>query len=45
MNIEEKSFTEAMTRAGDRLFHMQVAENDRGTQAAVTCRGTSLQSS
>jgi len=31
MNIEEKSFTEAMTRAGDRLFHMQVAENDRGT--------------
>jgi D-psicose/D-tagatose/L-ribulose 3-epimerase len=31
MNIEEKSFTEAMTSAGDRLFHMQVAENDRGT--------------
>jgi len=31
MNIEEKSFTEAMASAGDRLFHMQVAENDRGT--------------
>ena len=31
MNIEEKSFTAAMTSAGDRLFHMQVAENDRGT--------------
>jgi D-psicose/D-tagatose/L-ribulose 3-epimerase len=31
MNIEEKSFTGAMTSAGDRLFHMQVAENDRGT--------------
>ncbi len=31
MNIEEKSFTEAMTGAGERLFHMQVAENDRGT--------------
>ncbi|MGD0286507.1 MAG: sugar phosphate isomerase/epimerase family protein [Acidimicrobiales bacterium] len=31
MNIEEKSFAEAMTSAGDRLFHMQVAENDRGT--------------
>jgi D-psicose/D-tagatose/L-ribulose 3-epimerase len=31
MNIEEKNLAEAITRAGDRLFHMQVAENDRGT--------------
>jgi D-psicose/D-tagatose/L-ribulose 3-epimerase len=31
MNIEEKSIGEAMALAGDRLFHMQVAENDRGT--------------
>jgi D-psicose/D-tagatose/L-ribulose 3-epimerase len=31
MNIEEKSISEAMALAGDRLFHMQVAENDRGT--------------
>ncbi len=31
MNIEEKSISEAMAIAGDRLFHMQVAENDRGT--------------
>jgi D-psicose/D-tagatose/L-ribulose 3-epimerase len=31
MNIEEKSIAVAMTTAGDRLFHMQVAENDRGT--------------
>ena len=31
MNIEEKSISAAMALAGDRLFHMQVAENDRGT--------------
>jgi D-psicose/D-tagatose/L-ribulose 3-epimerase len=31
MNIEEKSISAAMAMAGDRLFHMQVAENDRGT--------------
>jgi D-psicose/D-tagatose/L-ribulose 3-epimerase len=30
MNIEEKSISAAMAMAGDRLFHMQVAENDRG---------------
>jgi D-psicose/D-tagatose/L-ribulose 3-epimerase len=31
MNIEEKSFAGALTSAGDKLFHVQVAENDRGT--------------
>jgi len=31
MNIEEKSFTDAIKLAAGRLFHMQVAENDRGT--------------
>lgn len=31
MNIEEKSLGEAIRRAGDRVFHFQVSENDRGT--------------
>jgi D-psicose/D-tagatose/L-ribulose 3-epimerase len=31
MNIEEKSIGEAVRRAGDRVFHVQVSENDRGT--------------
>lgn len=30
MNIEEQDFGEAIGRAGDRLFHFQVSENDRG---------------
>lgn len=31
MNIEEKSIGRALATAGEKLFHMQVAENDRGT--------------
>jgi D-psicose/D-tagatose/L-ribulose 3-epimerase len=31
MNIEEKSTGDAVRAAGDRIFHVQVAENDRGT--------------
>jgi len=31
MNIEEKSLGDAVRLAGDRVFHVQVAENDRGT--------------
>jgi D-psicose/D-tagatose/L-ribulose 3-epimerase len=31
MNIEEKSTPAAIMAAGDRLFHVQAAENDRGT--------------
>lgn len=30
MNIEEKSIGDAVRLAGDRIFHVQVAENDRG---------------
>lgn len=30
MNIEERSFTDAFTMAGDRLMHLQVCGNDRG---------------
>lgn len=31
MNIEEKSIGAAVRAAADRVFHVQVAENDRGT--------------
>lgn len=31
MNIEEKHLGAAVRLAGDRVFHVQVAENDRGT--------------
>jgi D-psicose/D-tagatose/L-ribulose 3-epimerase len=31
MNIEEKSIGQAVKLAGARVFHVQVAENDRGT--------------
>ena len=31
MNIEEKSLGDAVRTAGDRVFHVQVSENDRGT--------------
>ncbi|MEU6700983.1 sugar phosphate isomerase/epimerase family protein [Pseudonocardia sp. NPDC046786] len=31
MNIEEKHLADAVRLAGDRVFHVQVAENDRGT--------------
>jgi D-psicose/D-tagatose/L-ribulose 3-epimerase len=31
MNIEEKQIEAAVRRAGDRIFHVQVSENDRGT--------------
>lgn len=31
MNIEEKSLVAAVRTAGDRLFHVHAAENDRGT--------------
>ena len=31
MNIEEKNIGEAITSAGDKVFHFQVSENDRGT--------------
>ncbi|MDQ0801356.1 sugar phosphate isomerase/epimerase family protein [Arthrobacter sp. SLBN-112] len=31
MNIEEKHIGEAITAAGDKVFHFQVSENDRGT--------------
>ena len=30
MNIEERSFGDALRLAGDRLFHLQVCGNDRG---------------
>jgi D-psicose/D-tagatose/L-ribulose 3-epimerase len=30
MNIEEKSLAGAVRAAGDKIFHVQVAENDRG---------------
>jgi D-psicose/D-tagatose/L-ribulose 3-epimerase len=30
MNIEEKDVAEAVRTAGDKVFHVQVAENDRG---------------
>lgn len=31
MNIEEKDIADAVRRAGARIFHVQVSENDRGT--------------
>ncbi len=31
MNIEEKSIGDAVRLAGDKIFHVQVSENDRGT--------------
>ncbi len=31
MNIEERDIEKAITKAGDRLIHMQVSENYRGT--------------
>jgi D-psicose/D-tagatose/L-ribulose 3-epimerase len=31
MNIEEKDIEKAITKAGDKLIHMQVSENYRGT--------------
>lgn len=31
MNIEEKNIGAAITAAGDKIFHFQVSENDRGT--------------
>jgi D-psicose/D-tagatose/L-ribulose 3-epimerase len=31
MNIEEKDLGRAVRAAGDKVFHVQVAENDRGT--------------
>lgn len=31
MNIEEKNIGTAITAAGDKVFHFQVSENDRGT--------------
>lgn len=31
MNIEEKQIEAAVRRAADRIFHVQVSENDRGT--------------
>ncbi|AFR28928.1 sugar phosphate isomerase/epimerase family protein [Arthrobacter sp. Rue61a] len=31
MNIEEKNIAAAITSAGDKVFHFQVSENDRGT--------------
>ncbi|MFP3577983.1 sugar phosphate isomerase/epimerase family protein [Arthrobacter sp. SIMBA_036] len=31
MNIEEKHIGEAIMAAGDKVFHFQVSENDRGT--------------
>ena len=31
MNIEDKSLGDAVRLAGDRVFHVQVSENDRGT--------------
>lgn len=31
LNIEEKSIGDAVRLAGDRAFHVQVSENDRGT--------------
>jgi D-psicose/D-tagatose/L-ribulose 3-epimerase len=30
MNIEEKNMCQSIEKAGDKLFHFQVAENDRG---------------
>lgn len=30
MNIEEKNFGDAIRAAGSRVFHVQIAENDRG---------------
>jgi D-psicose/D-tagatose/L-ribulose 3-epimerase len=39
MNIEEKNIGEAITAAGDKVFHFQVSENDRGTPAADMSRG------
>jgi len=34
MNIEERSIADAIVRAGDRCFHFQASENDRGTPGA-----------
>ena len=34
MNIEERSIADAIVRAGDRCFHVQASENDRGTPGA-----------
>jgi D-psicose/D-tagatose/L-ribulose 3-epimerase len=30
-NIEEKNMTEAIKKIGDKLVHVQLSENDRGT--------------
>ena len=38
MNIEEKSFHEALLTAGNKLFHMHVPENDRGTPGTGNIR-------
>ncbi|PSL06982.1 D-psicose/D-tagatose/L-ribulose 3-epimerase [Haloactinopolyspora alba] len=34
MNIEERDIAEAITRAGDRIAHVQVCANDRGAPGA-----------
>src|SRR5690606_28121321 len=39
LGIEEKSPADALREAGDRLIHLQVAENDRGHPARVIFRG------
>ncbi|MEK8228223.1 TIM barrel protein [Oerskovia sp. M15] len=40
MNIEETDLAAAVTRAGDRIAHVQVCGNDRGAPAAITSTGT-----
>jgi D-psicose/D-tagatose/L-ribulose 3-epimerase len=42
MNIEEKSLRTAVRTAGDRLFHVHAAENDRGTPGTGQVHWTEL---
>jgi len=42
MNIEEKSLRGAVQTAGDRVFHVHAAENDRGTPGSGQVHWTGL---
>ena len=42
MNIEEKSLRGAVQAAGDEVFHVHAAENDRGTPGSGQVHWTDL---
>jgi D-psicose/D-tagatose/L-ribulose 3-epimerase len=42
MNIEEKNMCQSIEKAGDRIFHFQVAENDRGVPGSGSLNWTKI---